>query len=109
MSPQPPPLKIVIVEDNPVLLDLLTGMLAGIPGLALAGHADSEATALDLLRDARPSSPSSTLSCAPAAASARAGAPRAAGRLRRAGRGGVRTTPTRLVRSRCLNLGAVAF
>mgnify|MGYP000935240186 CR=1 FL=1 len=42
MSPASPPLKIVIVEDNPVLLDLLSGMLAGIPGLALVGHADSD-------------------------------------------------------------------
>ena len=54
MSPASPPLKIVIVEDNPGLLDLLSGMLAGIPGLALVGHADSEAAALDLLLDARP-------------------------------------------------------
>lgn len=49
-----PPLKTVIVEDNPVLLDLLSGLLASIPGVKLIGHADSEAAAIDLLRAARP-------------------------------------------------------
>jgi len=54
MPPLPPPLKTVIVEDNPVLLDLLTGMLASIPGVDLVGHADSESAALALLREAQP-------------------------------------------------------
>ncbi|WP_374260112.1 response regulator [Zoogloea sp.] len=54
MLSETPPLKTVIVEDNPVLLDLLSGMLASIPGVELIGHADSEAAAIDLLRDARP-------------------------------------------------------
>ena len=52
--PPVPPLKTVIVEDNPVLLDLLTGMLASIPGVDLVGHADSEPAAIALLREVRP-------------------------------------------------------
>lgn len=47
-------LKTVIVEDAPVLRDLLYGMLSSIPGIALDGHADSESAALSLLRETRP-------------------------------------------------------
>lgn len=54
MPQLPPPLKTVIVEDNPVLLNLLVGMLASIPGVDLVGHADSEPAAVALLREARP-------------------------------------------------------
>ncbi len=48
------PLNIVVVEDNPVLRDLLDGMLATVPGIALAGHASTESAALALLREIRP-------------------------------------------------------
>ena len=49
-----PSLNIVIVEDNPALLELLTGMLSGIDGIAVVGTASSEAEAIALIRNARP-------------------------------------------------------
>lgn len=110
MSPASPPLKIVIVEDNPVLLDLLTGMLASIPGLALAGHADSEAAALDLLRDARPELAIIDLELRTGSGLGVLGALHE----RPADFGGLGAVVFSnhahpVVRSRCLNLGAVAF
>lgn len=48
------PLRLAIIEDNPVLLDLLTGMLDAIPGVSVAGNAASETEALSLLRLTRP-------------------------------------------------------
>lgn len=51
MPPVTSPLRTVIVEDNPVLLDLLTGMLASIPGVGVVGHASSETAAVALLRE----------------------------------------------------------
>ena len=46
MPSEPTVLRTVIIEDNAVLLDLLTGMLAGIEGVSVVGHAASEAEAL---------------------------------------------------------------
>lgn len=49
------PLRTAIIEDSPVLLGLLTGMLEAIPGVSVVGHAASETEALSLLRLTRPS------------------------------------------------------
>ena len=54
MPSEPTVLRTVIIEDNAVLLDLLTGMLAGIEGVSVVGHAASEAEALALVRATRP-------------------------------------------------------
>ena len=54
MTQTNPPLTTVIVEDSAVLQDLLSGMLASIPGIELCGHANREETALALLREIRP-------------------------------------------------------
>ena len=108
--PPVPPLKTVIVEDNPVLLDLLTGMLASIPGVDLVGHADSEPAAIALLREARPQLAIVDLELRAGTglkvlgalhdASADFGAPRAVVFSNHA-------HPA--VKSRCLDLGAAAF
>lgn len=48
------PTTTVIVEDNPALLELLTGMLGGIDGIAVVGSAAGEAEAITLVRTLRP-------------------------------------------------------
>lgn len=110
MPPVPPPLTTVIVEDNPVLLDLLAGMLASIPGVDLVGHANSESAALTLLREARPQLAIIDLELRAGTglkvldalheAPADFGAPRAVVFSNHA---------HPVVRSRCLSLGALAF
>lgn len=110
MPSAPPPLRTVIVEDNPVLLDLLTGMLAGIPGVEVVGHANSETAAIALLRETRADfvivdlelragtglKVLGTLQCAPD----EFGAPRVVVFSNHA---------HHVVQARCLNLGAEAF
>ncbi len=54
MSSSKPPITTVIVEDNPSLLALLTGMLEGIDGIRIVGSAASEADAITLIQAARP-------------------------------------------------------
>lgn len=54
MSSPSPPLRTVIIEDNPALLTLLSGMLDGIPGVQVVGNAASEDHAIDMLRTQRP-------------------------------------------------------
>lgn len=54
MRAAPSPLRVVLVEDSAVLRDLLAGMLNGIDGLEIVGFANSEATALEMLRLQRP-------------------------------------------------------
>ena len=48
------PTTTVIVEDNRALLELLTGMLGGIDGIAVVGSAAGEAEAITLVRTLRP-------------------------------------------------------
>lgn len=47
-------LKVVLIEDSPVLRDLLASMLVDIPGLELIGEADGEAAALQMLEACQP-------------------------------------------------------
>ncbi len=54
MSGESPLLRTVLIEDNPVLLDLLRGMLGGIDGVEVVGHAASATEALSLLRQVHP-------------------------------------------------------
>lgn len=54
MKPATRVLKTAIIEDNTVLLDLLTGMLEGIQGVEVVGHGASEADALALMRATQP-------------------------------------------------------
>ena len=54
MSSSKPPISTVIVEDNPALLELLTGMLDGIDGIRIVGSAASEADAIALIQATRP-------------------------------------------------------
>ncbi len=54
MSSATPLLKIVTIEDNPALLELLTGMLGCIDGISLQGNAASEVEAISLIHATRP-------------------------------------------------------
>jgi DNA-binding NarL/FixJ family response regulator len=54
MSSSKPPISTVIAEDNPALLELLTGMLDGIDGIRIVGSAASEADAIALIQATRP-------------------------------------------------------
>lgn len=54
MSSAKPSITTAIVEDNPALLELLTGMLGGIDGITVVGSAASEAEAIALIRKTRP-------------------------------------------------------
>lgn len=54
MPGESPLLRTVLIEDNPVLLDLLSGMLGGIEGVDVVGHAASATEALSLLHQVRP-------------------------------------------------------
>lgn len=47
-------LRIVVVEDSPVVRDILFGALESIPGTQLAGYAASEEEAKQTLRKIRP-------------------------------------------------------
>lgn len=49
-----PPTTTVIAEDNPALLELLTGILGGIDGISVVGSAASEGEAIALIRTIRP-------------------------------------------------------
>lgn len=53
-APDPAPLKIVIIEDNPMLLSILKDMLTSIPNLSVEGNAASEQSAIEMLRDKLP-------------------------------------------------------
>lgn len=52
--PSVQPTTTVIIEDNPALLALLTGMLDGIDGISVVGSAASEAEAITLIRTLQP-------------------------------------------------------
>ncbi|WP_374245384.1 response regulator transcription factor [Zoogloea sp.] len=54
MSSAPASLNTVIVEDNPALLELLSGMLGGIERVEVVGTAASEAEAISMIRSTRP-------------------------------------------------------